>query len=221
MVERFWGGGGYTYLAIGNSITIHPVTDFWWSECGMAASAPEYDYYHLVCDGLNEFYEKGVLEPWGNINGMPFIFYVWEIQSHDRTETYSLLDEYLNHDIDLITVQLSENCTDLSTFEVDFKSLLLHIKKRCGSNAEIIVIDDFWSEEKHSIKDDVCAELGISFVDLSDIWGNDKYLAGMGTIVTGDDGEERIIEHSGVAAHPGDNAMQEIAQRVLEIVNNN
>lgn len=31
-------GSGYDYLAIGNSITVHSECNFWWNECGMAAT---------------------------------------------------------------------------------------------------------------------------------------------------------------------------------------
>lgn len=33
-----WDSENFNYLAIGNSITKHPINDYWWSECGMAAS---------------------------------------------------------------------------------------------------------------------------------------------------------------------------------------
>lgn len=197
----------YDYLAIGNSITLHPVTDFWWSEDGMAASKPELDYYHRVIEGLETEY--------GEINSIAYNYNVWEVQSHDRTETYEFLDQWLCPGIDLVTVQLSENCADVSTFSVDFTSLLLHIREKTGG-AEIIVIDDFWSYEKHAMKKAVCEKLDVHFVDLSDIQGVDAFKAGMGAIVLGDDGEEHKVEHSGVANHPGDIGMAVIAERILE-----
>lgn len=45
-----------------------------------------------------------------------------------------------------------------------------------------------------------------------------EYQAGYGTPVSGDDGMEHIIEHAGVASHPGDVGMEVIAQRVLEMI---
>ena len=33
-----WNPDDYNYLAIGNSITIHPLNEYWWNECGMAAT---------------------------------------------------------------------------------------------------------------------------------------------------------------------------------------
>ena len=41
-----WDSENYNYLAIGNSITLHGINDYWWNECGMAASTLENDYVH-------------------------------------------------------------------------------------------------------------------------------------------------------------------------------
>ena len=173
----------------------------------MAATQPKFDYYHRIIDGLGK--EK--------INSSAYNYSVWEVQAHDRSETYEFLDKWLTEGIDLVTVQLSENCNDTKTFIDDFRSLLLHIREKTG-DAHIIVIDDFWSKEKHDMKKTVCEALDIDFVDLSDIRGIDKYKAGIGTVVIGQDGKEHVIEHDGVAAHPGDEGMKIIAERVLKIV---
>lgn len=195
---------GFDYLAIGNSITIHGITDYWWAEDGMAASKPEYDYYHRIVEQIGKDMNTGV-----------YNYSVWEVQANDRAETYELLDKWLTDGIDLITVQLSENASNLTTFEKDFQSLLVHISSCCPS-AHIIVIDDFWDKERHNLKKAVCSELGIDFVDLSDLQGIEEYYAGMGSQVWGSDGTIHTIEHEGVAVHPGDKAMAVIADRVLE-----
>lgn len=205
--------GGYNYLAIGNSITLHPIVNYWWAEDGMAATSPEKDYFHIVSSNLNEIYRA-------NVVAYAYNYAVWETQAHDRAETFELLDEYLSSKIDLVTVQLSENCSDLMTFSSDFKDLLEHIKDKCGDDVQIIVIDDFWDADRGKIKKKVCDEIGISFVDLSDIRGDENYMAGMGTTVYGSDGTKHVIEHEGVAQHPGDKGMNLIAERVLKLIEN-
>lgn len=202
-------GEGFDYLAIGNSITLHGLTDFWWGQWGMAASEESLDYYHIV---KNEIEKENSL-----VNSMAYNFSAWEVQSHDRGETIDLLDRYLDENLDLITVQLSENVSNLTTFDVDLIELLNHLKTVCPK-AKIIVIDDFWSDEKSAIKKNVCETTGVDFVSLSEIRNQASYQAGMGTTVTGQDGETHVIEHNGVATHPGDLGMQYIAEKVLDCI---
>ena len=202
--------GGYNYLAIGNSITVHPITDFWWGEWGMAASDISKDYYHIIL--------KHLLDEKENVHSIAWNYSVWEMQAHDRTETYLTLDKYLDNDLNLITVQLSENVSDIQNFELDFKSLVLHLQELCPK-ATIVVIDDFWNEEKGQIKKDICNELGVIFIDLSNIRGNEAYMVGLGTIVKGDKGELHTIEHSGVSVHPNDAGMMYIADKVIDEIN--
>ncbi len=128
-----------------------------------------------------------------------------------------MLDGWLVDGIDLITVQPSENATDLSTFEDDLKSLLIHLRTKCPE-AQIIEVDDFRNDEKHRLKENVCHALEIDFVDLSDIRSDESYRAGMGTIVKDVDGADHIIEHTGVARHPGDKGMALIVERIFEKV---
>lgn len=196
----------FNYLAIGNSITLHSKCDYWWSEMGMAASLPEKDYFHLVTDYLSTERSKVI--------SYAYNFSVWEIQSADRTQTISSLTKYLSADLDLITIQLSENATNLDTFVVDFKELIAILQESCPS-ADIILVDDFWSTEKSELKRQVANELGISFADLVNVRGIDEYMCGLNTTVYGDDNASHIVEHSGVAAHPGDKGMQAIADAII------
>ena len=197
----------YNYLAIGNSITVHPIVEYWWAEGGMAASRPENDYYHLVFNELKNRYKR--------VNSKAFNYYLWEVLSNNRAETYSLIDPFLIDSVNLITIQLSENCSDIETLEIDFSSLIQHISTKCPL-ATIIVVDDFWSDDKSKMKRNVCQKMGVYFVDLSDIRGEKEYKAGLGTIVMDVEGNEHIISHSGVADHPGDIGMRVIAERVLD-----
>ena len=66
---------------------------------------------------------------------------------HDRGETLSLLDGLLSEELDLVTIQLSENASDLSTFESDFEELIRYVQKGAPV-AQILVIGDFWDKEQ-------------------------------------------------------------------------
>ena len=200
--------GGYSYLAIGNSITVHYLADYWWNECGMAATSSENDYYHIV---LNKLKERN-----SEVSSYACNFGSWEVLYTDRAETIDVLDCYLDESLDLITVQLGENVKNLDTFESDFEYLIDYIKAAAPS-AEIIVIGDFWEiENRDAIKKKVSEKCNVKYISLNEIKDNKEYQCGMGTEVYGEDGKAHIVEHSGVAAHPNDKAMKFIADKIIE-----
>ena len=204
----------YNYLAIGNSITYHDAMSYWWNQgVGMAASDADHDYMHVLSSLLKDGGEEVVS---ANMN-----FYDWEAQSYDRGETLSTLDSYLSPNLNLVTIQLGENVNDTSTLEKDYEDLINYVKKKVPE-AQIVVIGEFWKdEEKDADKKQACESTGTTFVDLSSMWDDTSYQAGMGTTVYGADGEAHTIEHDGVASHPGDKGMQKIAELAYEAINKN
>ena len=203
-----WLDDGYNYLAIGNSITAHPLASYWWNEnIGMAASTEDKDYVHLLASTLpspSKFYTCSL--------------FVWEVQSHDRAETLSVLDGYLSDKLDLVTIQLSENATEISTFEKDYVELIEYVKKG-APNAQIIVIDDFWDDgDKARMKKAAAEKTGVDFVSLEEIKGEAEYRAGLGTVVYDKEGHGHTIDHDGVAKHPGDKGMAYIAEAVEKVI---
>lgn len=197
----------FNYLALGNSITVHPLSEYWWNEIGMAASNEEHDYYHIVLHYLQNKY--------GAVTSYVYNFAVWEEQSHDRSEAILLIDKYLDSHLDLITIQLSENANDLETFTEDYKELIKYIHDRCPK-AQIIMIDDFWDDKKSMLKKNIARNCNINFVDLSKIRDDIQYQSFIGASVLGQDGSIHYVDHAGVAKHPGDYGMDYIAQRVIE-----
>lgn len=199
----------FKYLAIGNSLTIHVKCDYWWNVIGMAATTAEKDYVHIVTKALEEKH--------GKVSAEAINFSAWEIQAHDRSETIATIDKYLTEDLDLVTLQLSENVTDLSTFTQDYMYLVNYIKEKCP-DAQVITIDEFWDNGKASLKKRVAEKCGVGFADLSAIRGLPEYQCGYGTVVYGDDGAEHKVLHTGVSGHPGDKGMQYIADAVIALL---
>ena len=206
-----WDSGEYNYLAIGNSLTRHGACSYWWHSCnGMAASDLEHDYYHIVLRHLEQKHDK--------VHGEAVGLSTWEVQSHDRDETFFMFDPYLNEEIDLITIQLGENAENLDTFESDYESLIIYIKNKCPK-ARIIIIGDFWAKaNRDELKIEAASNTNVEYVSLEGIKDNKDYYAGMGTTVYDDDGNPHRIDHEGVAAHPGDNGMEAIAERVIAVI---
>ena len=197
----------YNYLAIGNSITLHDEADYWWNKCGMAATTPDNDYVHLVAQYIKD--------TTGDVCYYAVNYAQWEMQSHDRAETYSIIDPYLSPELDLITVQLSENVTDSSSFESDYTALIEHIKSK-APNAKILIIDNFWfSDERVTALKNAALYTNVRFISLDEIKGKPEYQCGLGTIVYDSLGNPHTVEHKGVACHPGDKGMQYIADKII------
>lgn len=205
-------GGGYNYLAIGNSITRHGVCDYWWHEHGMAATLEENDYYHKVVKFLENNY--------ANVNSQSYGFATWETLHTDRAETLTMIEPYLNENIDLITIQLGENARELSTFEGDFEYLITYIAQK-SPNAKIIVVGDVWERDgRDAMKKEAADKCGATFIDMSEIKDNSVYQCGMKTVVYDSDGNPHTVEHEGVARHPGDLGMQYIADAIISTLEN-
>ena len=214
----------YNILFIGNSITRHEITSYWWSDGrGMAATSQDIDYVHqtekLLSDKLHGL--KPVAE---TVNGYAFNYSVWETNAHDRAQTYPVMDKYMTEGggLDVVVLQLGENVSDASadgsTYESDYAELIQHIKEE-APNAQIITVGDFWADDtKDAVKKSAAEETGVTYVDLAEIQDDTNYEAGMGTMVEGDDGKEHEIEHSGVAKHPGDTGMKWIAKKIVEAI---
>lgn len=202
-----WSDEGFNFLAIGNSITKHEIGSSWWNEVGMAATDEEHDYYHLVLNGL-ESKEK-------NVTSYVYNFATWETQSKDRDETFMLIDSYIDDEIDLVTIQLGENASDLTTFKEDYISLINYIKEN-APKAQLIIVGDFWENgNRDSIKEAVASECDVTYVSLAEIKNNTDYQCGIGAIVYDSEGNEHTVEHEGVAAHPSNKGMEYIANAIL------
>lgn len=202
-----WSDEGFNFLAIGNSITKHGIGSSWWNEVGMAATDEEHDYYHLVLNGL-ESKEK-------NVTSYVCNFATWETQSKDRDETFMLIDSYLDDKIDLVTIQLGENASDLTTFKEDYISLINYIKEN-APKAQLIIVGDFWENgNRDSMKETVASECDVTYVSLAEIKNNTDYQCGIGAIVYDSEGNEHTVEHEGVAVHPSNKGMEYIANAIL------
>ena len=201
----------FNYLALGNSITKHTVCDYWWGTWGMAATKAEKDYPHLVANKLANYF--------GPVTMQILNISTWETQSYDRAQTLTLLDNYLDDTLDLVTIQLGEDCYDMTTFENDYIELIRYIQAH-APNAHIMVLGDVWNfPPRDELKMAACVTAGVPYVDLSEIRDNPAYQCGLGTVVYGDDGQEHVVEHAGAAKHPGDKGHQYMADKIYAALN--
>lgn len=201
-------GDGFDYLALGNSITIHPVCDYWPEQMGMAAESLDKDYVHL----LVELFQKGAgIE---DVNYFAYNLSSWETIHYDRAETVTEIDALLHPDIDLITVQLGENITQYHTLESDFEYFIGHIKEKSPS-AKIIMIGNFWENKAvDKLKKKVSEKQGCVYISLEEIQGEENYESKIGNQVYDREGNVSAIDRDSVAKHPGNAGMRYIAESI-------
>ena len=190
-------------LFLGNSITLHgaKASIGWTNTCGMAASAPEKDYVHIVTRAI------------GTTTGTAPITMVQNISDFEkRYETYDLaqLKKALDFNADTIIVAIGENVLALASEEAKakFKASVLKLLTalKGSNNPTILVRSSFWQNKaKDETLKQACEEAGGVFVDISGLSKDESYFAR----------SERSYAHSGVAAHPGDKGMQAIADALL------
>lgn len=191
-------------VVLGNSITKHgPNEKIGWSgNWGMAASAEEKDFSHLLARGI------------GARSGTAPELLVRNIAAFEREFTKfnaaQELAEVTAFKADLIVLAIGENVPKLATEELktQFQASLakLFTVLKSGHNPTIIVRSSFWADPvKDQILKSTAEKAGAIFVDISTLGKDEANYAR----------SERDFKHEGVARHPGDKGMAAIADAIL------
>lgn len=191
-------------LFVGNSITLHGPSEKvgWTGNWGMAASAGEKDYVHLVVEAV------------AKRRGSRPDFHVVNVADFERDfEKYDLatkLKDEVAFEADTVIVAIGENVAALKTEEAKTKFKestvrLLTLLKGKPSSA-LYVRSCFWADAtKDALLKEACTTAGGVFVDISTLGKDEGNYAR----------SEREIAHAGVARHPGDKGMKAIADALL------
>lgn len=192
----------------GNSILSHP----WLKGMGMAASAPEKDYFTLV---KNYIMSKN---PWAVVergNGAD-----WESDPNNRRATFdSKMKRSLSSNTDIVILQFGDNLnTDekRKNLETDIPNLINWI--RTASPKALI----YWVGIYYASPDFVerikriCQPLDVTFVDIYQYSKDAKYKSEMGKVLRLPDGSNYTITNAGVASHPGDLGHKAIADEIIK-----
>lgn len=180
-------------LIVGNSITRHaPSAKLgWFGDWGMAASAKENDFVHVL--------EKMLEEAGINVLIKVHQLATWE-RGHTAPDALEVLSEDREFNADALLFRLGENVND----GTDFRQHLSEFVDYICPNGKAVFTTTVWAKE--GITDaiaSVAEERGEPLVELYDIGRNEKYMA-IGQ-----------YEHKGVAMHPSDAGMKFIAESVL------
>ncbi len=194
-------------LFLGNSITKHgPKADIDWSgNWGMAASAENKDYVHLVTAGLTQRQGKVPEILIKNIADFE--------RGHAAYDIDAKLAEAFAFQADLIVVAIGENVPALttdaakSTFKTALQKLL---QKLSGAQKpKLLVRSCFWQNAaKDQVLKQCCEEVGGIFVNIDTLGKDESNYAR----------SERSFKSAGVANHPGDKGMKAIADAILAAV---
>lgn len=191
-------GHGKRILFVGNSITRHapkPVIG-WYGDWGMAASSKENDYVHLCITEIKKTDPDAAF----------CIAQVakWETAYPNGEEVFPLYESVHNFNADIIIMRCVENIPLDKYKDKEFqKSYLELIDYFNPKNADVILTTSFWESPADKAIAEVGAVRNYPVIRLGDLGNNDAMMA------------KGLFEHAGVAMHPGDQGMQEIAARIL------
>ncbi len=206
-------GAGVDYLAIGNSITMHPKREFWPNAMGMGATSIEKDYFHIVTATLAERYAAVP----GGFHSMAMNYAIWENDQTGRRSDLSLLDQYLSKDLDIVSIQLGENFLDVQNFATEYTILVQYVRQHCP-NAQIILVGNYWQNDAYDmVKRQLAAGIGGEYVDLVSIQNSKKYQFGEASAADAN-GVMHIFSNPGTSIHPNNAAMTFIADGVLAAI---
>ena len=194
--------GGVRIVFIGNSITLHGIAPKigWLHEWGMAASAAEKDFVHIVTRGIEAK------------TGRKADVRVRNLARFERGFTnydYGLEQDLVDFASDYLIIALGENVGALTTqeeqlgYSAAFKKLLEGFLKG-AKKPKTVVRGVFWpSPWKDEMMARAAKELDVPFLK-ADLATDDSMMA-LG-----------LFEHTGVARHPGDKGMEAIARIILK-----
>lgn len=184
---------------LGNSITLHGIAhDIGWHwEWGMAASALEKDYVHV----LNRRIEEKT--------GEPVAYKVANIADFERDpENFDLsfFQDFRDWQPDVIILRICENtpADKIEAFGNAYPQLIRYLQEGSApGKVQIYAVGAFWQDDKkEAYIRDAGKMPGVTYVSLAHLHSTDYQAIG-------------LFEHAGVAGHPSDKGMAAIAEAIL------
>lgn len=190
----------YNCLFLGNEITDN------YTGIGYGATEEKLDYYNLTKSRLKDTF-KNV-----NINRIN----ITEWEKAEDVDKEGWIEQNLKQNdvknLDLVILQFGDNFNTNSNIENSIKQLVEYIQKN-SPNVEIMFISPWFNKNDVYRKlPSICDELGIIFIDISDLAKDDEYKTPI---------EEDFIDDNGevqkkVVYYPNNSAMQIISNRIIE-----
>jgi hypothetical protein len=196
-------GGAFKVLIYGNSIALHGRAPKigWHGEWGMAASAREKDFAHLVVAGLEA--KRGARADF-RIRNLALL------ERNFRTNLTHFAD--LASDVayapDYVVIAIGENVSALGEKDMpDYSRFLVALTQPLVASAKrpkVVMRSPFWrNPAKADCTAKAAAQTGAIYVDAGFLGDRNENMA-LG-----------LFEHKGVAKHPGDLGMSRLAELIL------
>lgn len=186
-------------VILGNSIVAHgPKADIGWTaDWGMAASARDSDFVHLLIAKIHKI-DASVNVKYGSIATF-----------EQNYEKYDLSQLAVYRNADLIVIKISENVDAQTAEKRDFSRYydqLIHYLNS-DKKSQIIISDGFWPSPVNDLIKTYALNHKYPFVTLPDLYRDDKANSAKGK-----------FENEGVANHPSDQGMRNIANRIWDCI---
>ncbi len=195
--------GDFKVVIYGNSIALHgPKSDIGWTNnWGMAASAREKDFAHLVVSGLEKKH------------GAKAEFRIRNLAALERNFTTNIATvAEIRNDAewspDYVVIAIGENSPNIDAAnEAAYRKFLADIARPFAAlekKPKIVLRSPFWQNAaKAKCTSQAAAEVGAAYVDAGHLGAKAENKA-IG-----------LFSHGGVANHPGDLGMRRLADLIL------
>lgn len=190
---------------LGNSISLHGIIEGLWDyESGMAASDLEHDYVHLLINKISMEKQCGIE------------YIVINISDFERNfENFNLtrLEKVREFNPEIIIFQIGENIsTEMlklkgEVFFENYKKIIEY----CNGKDTVVCLPFWPAKETINLITEVALKSGVYLVDLSHLGSGIDYLNFASS--------EKKYKHTGVAAHPGNYGMKNIAEMIYITIN--
>lgn len=194
-------------LCIGNSILNHGPSDSigWSGSWGMAASSADKDYYHLLQGKVADAGYTNV--SWSSTGLATFERTIDTRVDYDYASEIAaqLAPSVDKAKPDVVIFQIGENVSSPHTTDSyeNALTMLAAYCKKVNPDVEVIFCKPFWGgTSKCDGAQNAALHLGYTYADLSQFNTADNKALG-------------LFEHSGVASHPGDLGMENIAEEIF------
>lgn len=201
---RFYNknGKGKKIMFVGNSITLHgKKSEIGWNfEHGMAASAEEKDYVHLLMGKINNAADDCAFCVCQAAE--------WEKNYLHGRDTFPLYTAARDFSPDILIFRIIENCS-VKNFDKDIlKNKIIEFLQYLDpeQKTKIVFTTSFWRHPGDITIAELADTKKAPLVSLGDL-GERNDMKAIG-----------LFEHSGVAEHPGDLGMKMIAERIFDAV---